>query len=190
LHHDSAEIGDFTLVREDLVNSAILDESVTEWATIRTAARWEKKVAELLEMARVPVFLPTLTRTVHYKTRKNVLEIPLFDGYVFFDHARTADLPRRPDHRKYIAQILRTEDPATLKHELASISELMKNNQLIQERVFGAVGDDVTIKSGSFKDYQGTIVRQLPNKRRLVLAVSYLGLSLEVMVDDASVQRV
>jgi transcription antitermination factor NusG len=179
-----------SVVNDTLVDSSALDESVTEWATIRTAARWEKKVAELLEMSRIPVFLPTLTRTVHYKTRKNVLAIPLFDGYVFFDHSRTVDLPRRPDHKKYIAQILRTADPATLKSELSTISHLMQNNQLIQERVFGSVGDDVTIKSGSFKDYQGTIVRQLPNKRRLVLAVTYLGLSLEVMVDDASVQRV
>lgn len=178
------------MVNDPIVNSEVLDETVTEWATIRTAARWEKKVAELLEMARVPVFLPTLTRTVHYRTRKNVLEIPLFDGYVFFDHSRVSDLPRRPDHKKYIAQILRTADPDTLRTELSTISGLMKNKQLIQERVFGAVGDDVTITSGSFKDYQGTIVRQLPNKRRLVLAVSYLGLSLEVMVDDASVERV
>src|SRR4051794_6298354 len=97
-----------------VVNAAAFDERVTEWATIRTAARWEKKVAELLESARIPVFLPTLTRSVQYKTRKNVLQIPLFDGYVFFDHSRVADLPRRADHRKYIAQVLRTADPATL----------------------------------------------------------------------------
>ena len=166
------------------------DSSVVEWAAIRTAARWEKKVVESLGAAGIPVFLPTLTRSVRYKTRTNVLEIPLFAGYVFFDHSRSPQLPRRPDQTKYIAQIIRTEDPVTLRSELTAIAEFLHNNQLVQERVFGAVGEVVRIRSGSFKDYHGTVVRQLPNKNRLVLSISYLGLALEVIVDDRAVQRI
>ena len=167
----------------------ILDESVREWAAIRTAARWEKKLAEALHASRIPTFLPTLTRVSHYKTRKNVVEIPLFGGYVFFDHSRIAELPRRPDQQKYIAQIIRCEDTETLKAELSGISNFMKNNELIQERMFGRIGEVVRIKSGSFKDYEGSIVRYAPNKGRLVLSISYLGLALEVIVDNSVVER-
>jgi transcription antitermination factor NusG len=172
------------------VTPALFDAVVTEWAAVRTAARWEKKVVESLSAAGISVFLPTLTRSVKYKTRTNVLEIPLFAGYVFFDHSKAGQLPRRPDQAKYIAQIIRTEDPQTLRAELTSIAEFLRNNQLVQERVFGAVGEVVRIKSGSFKDYHGTVVRQLPNKNRLVLSISYLGLALEVIVDDRAVQRI
>ena len=166
-----------------------LEDSVSEWAAIRTAARWEKKLAETLCASQIPTFLPTLTRVSRYATRKNVVELPLFAGYVFFDHSRIADLPRRPDQQKYIAQIIRTADPLTLKTELTTISEFMKNNQLVQERVFGKVGEEVRIKSGSFRGFEGAILRHSPNQGRLVLAISYLGLSLEVTVDEAMVER-
>jgi len=167
-----------------------LPDEVPEWAAIRTAARWEKKLAETLSKVSIPVFLPTLTRTVQYKTRTNVSEIPLFAGYVFFDYSKLAALPRGNDQKNYIAQVLRSADPVSLKSELSTIAELLANSQLVQARVFGAIGDEVRIVNGSFKDYQGTVVRQVPNKSRLVLAVSYLGLSLEVVVDDCAVERV
>jgi transcription antitermination factor NusG len=173
-----------------VLKSISFDTTVSEWAAIRTAARWEKKVVENLSSAGISVFLPTLTRSVRYKSRTNNLEIPLFAGYVFFDHSRLTDLPRRPDQTRYIAQIIRTADPQTLRAELSSIAEFLSNNQLVQERVFGAVGEVVRIKNGSFKDYHGTIIRQIPNKNRLVLSVSYLGLALEVVIDDCAVQRI
>jgi transcription antitermination factor NusG len=168
----------------------ILDETVRQWATIRTAARWEKKAAEILGGLSIPVFLPTFRRIVRYKTRKGTSEIPIFSGYLFFDETRLDELNRlSPAAKKYVAQVLRTSDQDLLNSELRTLSSVLNNYELIQSKMFGAIGDSVRVKTGVFSRYEGQIVRYGATHNRLVLSVSYLGLSVEVEIDDRNVEK-
>ncbi len=166
-----------------------LNANVNSWAVIRTAARWEKKLADSLTSIGVSAYLPIVTRISKYKSRTNRAEVPLFVGYIFFDFAKIADLNRDAPGLKGIAQILCSPDPATLKEELAAISTLLSNAQLVQTKIFGGLGNAVRVRSGLFKDAEGKIVRQLANKRRLVISVSFLGLTTEVELDDKAIEK-
>lgn len=167
-----------------------LDPKVEIWAAIRTASRWEKKLAARLQALNISVFLPTLVRITKYKSRTNRAEVPLFHGYVFFNYKALDKLNHDAPATQGIAQILRTPDPELLRKELAAISDLLPNAELVQRKIHGAVGEVVRVRKGVFKDIEGKIVRQLGNRGRLVIAISYLGLSTEVELDDESVEKI
>jgi transcription antitermination factor NusG len=168
----------------------ILNAEVDRWAAIRTSARWEKKACQSLAASNIPVFLPTWTRISHYRTRKNVAQIPLFPGYLFFDESSTDRLSKLPPNAKrLVAQVLKPSDYGKLKAELLEISEIIRNHQLVKEKVFGVAGERVRITRGSFKNYEGKIVRQIDATNRFALVVSFLGLSVEVEVDDRALEK-
>jgi len=168
-----------------------LDMSVERWGVIRTSARWEKRAAECLSTAGIAVFLPTLVRETRYESRKNVSRLPLFPGYLFFDETRLPDLASlAPAAKGYVAQVLRPPDYAVLRAELHKIAELLQDYRLVQSKVYGMPGETVRITRGSLKNLEGRITRQIPGSNRFVLAISFLGLSVEVEVADRAVQKV
>jgi len=178
-------------VTPDPSNPTAFPEHVTRWAALRTAARWEKKLADLLAGAGVPVFLPMMTRLSTYASKRRAVQVPVFGGYVFCSEADFLGNPRlTPGTRAKVAQVLRPPDPEKLRTELRSIAELLTDRELVQERLVGAVGDVVRIVGGPLTGYQGTIVRVKPSKWQLVLEVSFLGARLEVEVDERLVEKV
>ena len=72
---------------------------------------------------------------------------------------------------------------------MQGIASVVASHRLVQERVFGQVGDRVYITAGSLAGTEGVILQLKPNQRRLVLEVSFLGARLEVEIDDALVAR-
>jgi transcription antitermination factor NusG len=169
----------------------ILDQGVERWAAIRTSARWEKKAVLTLARAGIPVFLPTWTRISRYRTRKNISQIPLFPGYLFFDESCTEKISRlSPATKRFVAQIIKPSDYVTLKSELREISEIITNHQLVKEKIFGIPGETVRITRGSFKNFEGKIARQIDASNRFVLVVSFLGLSVEVEVEDQALEKI
>jgi transcription antitermination factor NusG len=165
--------------------------AVEKWVALRTAARWEKKLANVLAEAGVPVFLPLLTRftTSHGKRRAALL--PVFPGYVFCAEAEFLGNPRlTPGTRAKVAQVLRPPDPARLREELRGIAELLADRQLVQERLVGGVGDVVRVVGGPLAGHEGRVVRVKPNRWVLVVEVSFLGARLEAEVDERLIEKV
>ena len=161
------------------------------WAALRTAARWEKKLADLIAAAGVPVFLPLMTRLTTYRSKRRAVRVPVFAGYVFCSEADFLGNPAiTPGTRAKVAQILRPPNPDMLRAELKGIADLLTDRELVQERLVGGVGDVVRITGGPLAGYQGEIVRVKPNKWQVVIEVSFLGARLEVEVDERMVERV
>jgi transcription antitermination factor NusG len=164
--------------------------TVEKWAALRTAARWEKKLAEILTDAQVPTFLPLMTRftTSHGKRRAAI--VPVFPGYVFCSEPDFLTSKRlTPGTRSKVAQVLRPPDPERLRNELQGISEVLRNRQLVQERLVGGLGDVVRITGGAFEGHEGRVIRVKPNRWVLVVEVSFLGARLEAEVDERMVQK-
>lgn len=164
--------------------------SVSRWVALRTAARWEKKVAASLAAAGVPVFLPLLHRITRYANKLQEADVPMFAGYVFCAEEEFVGNTRVPAvTRRQVAQLLRPPDYVVLHRELAEIAAVMTCHRLVQERVYGQVGDRVVITAGAMTGTEGVITQFKPNLRRLVLEVSFLGARLEVEVDEGVVVR-
>jgi transcription antitermination factor NusG len=163
---------------------------VDRWAAVRTAARWEKKVAELLAGAGVPVYLPLMTRITQYRGKRQSFQVPVFTGYVFCSESAFVGNPNIPAGcRSRIAQFLRCPDPARLRTELQAIGELLAHRRLVQERLYGRPGELVRIVGGPLAGQEGVILQLRPNRRQIVLEVSFLGARLEVEIDEQSVEK-
>ena len=164
---------------------------VERWVALRTAARWEKKLADSLATVGVPVFLPLLSRITTYKDKQRESLLPVFGGYVFCSEADfVGNRAVTPGVRSKVAQVLKPPNPDTLRAELLAVAELLTDRTLVQERLVGGVGDVVRITGGPLTGYAGTIVKSKPNKWLLILEVSFLGARLEVEVDERLVERV
>src|SRR5262245_24082437 len=104
------------------VASFPFDPSVAHWVALRTAARWEKKIAGTLTDAGAAVFLPLMTRLTAYRGKRRAVEVPVFSGYLFCEERGFLGNPRVPAAcRAKVAQVLRPPDPALLRAELLSV---------------------------------------------------------------------
>ena len=173
------------------MNFQSLREGVTHWVAARTAARWEKNIATSLEVTEVPVFLPLVTRAVQYASKVRKSKVPLFPGYVFLSQEHfTGNNHVLQACRSKIAQILKPPDYEHLRTELQAISDLFRDHELVQHRLYGKPGEPVEIAGGSFKGYTGTVLRLKPNRRQVVVQISFLGLAAEVEIEEHLVHKI
>lgn len=163
---------------------------VERWVALRTAARSEKRLAQLLSERGTRVFLPLMSRVSVYHEKTRTVQIPVFSGYVFCDESDYLQESKRcPAIAAKVAQMLRPPDPARLRAELKDIADLMTDRTLLQEHVAGGVGDRVRIIGGSLAGYGGKIVRTSPNRWVVVLEMSFLGARQEVEIDSRMVEK-
>jgi transcription antitermination factor NusG len=167
------------------------DPGVKSWVALRTAARWEKRIAANLTTAGAVVFLPLMTRLTVYRSRRRAVEVPVFSGYLFCDERGFLGNTRVPAAcRAKVAQVLRPAGPAALREELRAVAGLLTDRQLVQERVVGKPGDVVRITGGSLAGCEGKILRLRPTRWQVVLEVSFIGARLVAEVDDRLIERV
>ena len=176
---------------DDMGSPSPFASAVDAWAALRTAARWEKKLADLLTVAGVPVFLPLLTRFTTSHGKRRTVQVPVFPGYLFCAETDFLSSKRlTPGTRAKVAQVLRPPDAEKFKTELKSIADLLTNRQLVQERTAGGVGDVIRVVGGALTGHCGTVIRVKPNRWVLVIEVSFLGAKLEAEVDERFVEKV
>jgi transcriptional antiterminator RfaH len=167
-----------------------LVSSVERWAALRTAARWEKQIARTLEVAAVPVFLPLISRWTATHGRRRESQVPLFPGYLFVSEYEYLGNKRvLAGTRSKVAQVLRPADPAQLRSELLEIATVLSERRLVQERLVAGVGEVVRIVGGPLQGYIGQVLRLKPQRWALILQISFLGLRLEVEVDERWVEK-
>jgi transcription antitermination factor NusG len=164
---------------------------VERWVALRTSARWEKSLADALERCRVPTYLPLMSKISVYRSKRQTTYVPLFGGYVFCsepDFRGNKAVP--PPVRNRIAQVLAPPDPDQLRGELLGIAEFLASHRLVQERVYGRPGDVVHVAGGLFAGQLGVIRWLKPRERKIVLEIKFLGVRLEVDVEDHLIQRI
>jgi hypothetical protein len=165
-------------------------ESVPQWAVLRTSARWEKQLAESLVAAGVPHYLPLMSKITRYRGKRRTTDMLLFSGYVFCSETDFLGNPRVPAPvRKKVAQVLRPPDPEELRRELCDIAELLCDRQLIQECVFGRPGANVRVIGGPLRGVEGVIRRLKPEKRIIVLEITFLGVRQEVELEEHQIGK-
>jgi transcription antitermination factor NusG len=173
-----------------LVQDAGWDPAVEQWAALRTSARWEKQIAGSLRAAGVPAFLPLIAKSTQYRGKIKLVEVPLFEGYVFCAETHFLGNPAVPQAtRKKIAQVIRTANPTSLRGELAEVAAFISRSTLVRERLFGMPGERVRIVHGSLEGLEGKIVRLKPDKRQIVIALALIGSVVEVDVDEALLEK-
>jgi transcription antitermination factor NusG len=149
------------------------------WYVVYTKPKWEKKVAERLNEIGVVTYCPLITKVSQWSDRKKVIEVPLFNSYIFVQIAEK--------NRGQIFQVTGVirylfwlGKPAVVKDfEIESIKSWLS----LQEEFEIAVdqwkqGDKVILKSGPFVSQSATI--QEVKQNHYILILESLGCVLKV----------
>lgn len=131
------------------------------WFVLYIKSRNEKIVAEKLGLKDIEVFCPMIKTTRQWSDRVKVVEEPLFRSYCF------VQLKEHERHRVFdvpgiVRYLFWQGKPAIVRDaEIDSIKGMMNDvdHQLIHTKPLHP-GDQLTVKSGSFRDSVGTVIRQ------------------------------
>jgi transcription antitermination factor NusG len=165
------------------------ESSIFNWYVVYTKPRHEKKVADMLQDNGVEAYCPTKQQTKQWSDRKKVVEVPLFNSYLFVkltESTRSAVFAV-PGVVRYIywcgkPAIVRDQEIEEIKRWLNDF-----DHQDIEVSYF-KVDEKVKILSGSFINQEARIVRQQGN--HLVLTLEGLGLVLRTKLSETLLEKV
>lgn len=163
---------------------------VTDWIALRTSARWEKKIGNLIASIGAPVYLPMITKHTRYSSKARMSDLPLFPGYVFTSANSYIQNPAIPiTARNKVAQVLKPKDPDSLRNDLLRFADLVQDRKLVQEKVVGEPGDRIVIVGGPLVGNEGKIIRLKPNRYAVIVEIDLIGAKLEVELSEGMIQK-
>jgi transcription antitermination factor NusG len=152
------------------------------WHILHTKSRQEKALAESLASMGISYFLPLSKLQRTYGHRKEMVELPLFPGYVFL-HA-TLEEAYFADRTKRVAKVIQVVDQATLIKELRQIQLALEAQVPLDPFPYLREGIRVEVRSGPLRGLRGIIEDRL-KRDRLILQVETLGRAASLEIDGA-----
>jgi transcription antitermination factor NusG len=158
------------------------------WYVIYTKPRHEKKAAEMLNSMGIEAYCPQKTQIKQWSDRKKIVEIPLFNSYLFVNisESNRATVFSVPNVVRYIywcgaPAIVRNQEIEEIKRWLNDFD----HNEL-EVNVYKA-DQKVRILSGGFINHEAKIVKQ--KGKYLVMTLEGLGLVLRVKLDHMILEK-
>lgn len=136
----------------------------------------------------IPFFTPIVTRRYRSPSgRIRTSHVPLFTNYVFV----RGDEPERRAalETNCVSRCMAAPNDAQLTHDLLQIQRLIGAGAALTPERRLMPGMMVRIRSGAFRDFEGTVFRR-DGQARLLVAVRFLGQGASVLVDDCQLERI
>jgi transcription antitermination factor NusG len=159
------------------------------WHALYTKPRWEKKVADLLDVKGVEHYCPLNRVVKQWRDRKKIVLEPLFKSYVFVkvEDAKKWELLKVAGVLNYVTWLGK---PAKIKEtEIETIRRFLKEFKTV-EVVDGRleVNTRVKVKQGALMDYQGILMRISGNKASV--RIESMGLQLITLIDKKNLEPI
>lgn len=159
------------------------------WYAVQTRARHEKTVSKYLRLQGVEEFLPLYKSRREWSDRVQVVELPLFGGYIFcrLDTRALGSVLTAPG---VIHVLGYGSSPVPVPEgEIAAIRRLLDIDAQVLPCPYLKEGMQVRIRSGAMQGLEGRLER-IKNRCRLILSVHLLQRSVSLEVDPESVEVV
>ncbi|EMI54442.1 NusG antitermination factor [Rhodopirellula sallentina SM41] len=160
----------------------------SQWWLLYTRTRQEKKVVRQLRDAEIGHYAPMIPNRMRSPAgRIRTSFVPLFPTYVFLrggDEARHEAICTGCVLKA--VEILEIEQ---LVEDLTQIRNLVEMGvpMTIESRL--EPGTMVRVKNGSFRGYEGTVIRR-ENERRLLVAVRFMEQGVSVKLEDCQLEMI
>jgi transcription termination/antitermination protein NusG len=169
--------------------AATLGES--SWYAVSTRSRQEKVAASILENLAIENFLPLAIERRQWSDRKQMVNVPLFPGYLFVRVPMLREVQLRvlkvPGVVKFIGN--QSGPQAIPDAEIEGVQTVLSHRIPCTPCSIPRVGDRVRIFRGVLTGVEGTFVRS-GSDTRLVIAVEMIQQSISVQVDASDVEPV
>ncbi|MBL4678622.1 MAG: UpxY family transcription antiterminator [Mucilaginibacter sp.] len=153
------------------------------WMVLYTRSRWEKKIDKLLNEQNINSFCPLVKTNRQWVDRKKVVEMPLFNSYLFVN-ATPVELAKAMRTSGVLTYISRGGKPATINDsEIERIKTIVENYSDVESVSLSnlKVGDNIKVKMGPLTDHEGEI-HQIQGKS-VVMIIKNLNCALTVKLD-------
>jgi len=161
------------------------------WYAVSTRSRQEKVAASMLENLAVENFLPLAMERRQWSDRKQVVNVPLFPGYLFVRIPMLRELQVRvlkvPGVVRFIGN--HTGPQAIPDAEIDGVRTVLLHRIPCAPSSIPKVGDRVRISRGVLAGIEGNFVRS-GSDTRLVISVEMIQQSISVHVDASDVEPV
>lgn len=162
------------------------EESDVGWWAIYTLSRREKDLMRRLVRLEVPFYCPIIPRRQRSPGgRIRTSYLPLFANYVFL---------YSDDEQRYkamttncVARYTRVVDGVGLTRDLRQIYDLILAGVPLTPESRLEAGDQVRVRSGPFRGYEGYVIRR-QGQRRLLVAVNFLKQGASFTLEDCEVE--
>ena len=162
----------------------------TSWYVVHTRSRHEAKVESGLLARGVKVFMPRITVRSRRRDRFQLLEVPLFSGYLFVHTDLSPWVYNDIIRHQGVVSILGNKGRCTpvTDDTVASIQSILASGRSLYPWPRLVPGRQVQVIAGPLCGAIGTIWRCKPGKRRLVVGVELLGRSIAVDLEEECVE--
>ena len=154
------------------------------WYAIHTRARHEKMVEHRLRRQGMTTFLPLVRELHHWSDRRKLVELPLFNCYVFVQSALT------PQDRLQVFGVdgvlgfvgIRGEASPIPDDEIENVRTLLAQNVSWRSHPFLKAGQRVRIRGGALDGLEGIFLSR-NGDQKLVISVNAIQRSLAVSIE-------
>lgn len=160
------------------------------WYVVHTRSRHEAKVQLGLEARGLEIFLPRITVPSRRRDRHQLLEMPIFPGYLFVHTDLSSWVYDSIIRHHGVVRILGSKSRCSplAPETVVSIQSIMESGRIFEPWSRLVPGQQVRVVAGPLSDTIGTIWRCKPGRRRLVVGVELLGRSIAVELEEECVE--
>jgi transcription antitermination factor NusG len=159
------------------------------WFAVQTWPRFEKKVMSEMERRDVETFLPLFSSTRKWSDRRQIVQLPLFPGYVFVKVAAvpSARIPVLRANGVVGFVGARGTGIPIQDSEIDSVRLLLARGVALQQHPFLNVGQRVRVRGGSLDAVEGILVAK-NDDFSLVVSIEIIQRSISVRISGYQVE--
>jgi transcription antitermination factor NusG len=162
-----------------------------EWYAVHTYPRHEKVVADRIQQQGLTTFLPMLTEVHRWSDRKKVVQLPMFNCYVFVQLVPTNEQRLRVLQTNGVISLVGSQRVGTAipDDQIEAVRTLTEQNVDCTTHPFLKIGQRVKVRGGALEGMEGVLVSQNGNDS-LVISVDAIQRSLAVRINGYDVDPV
>lgn len=159
------------------------------WYAVSTKSRQEKVVAAMLDYLAVTNFLPLVNEERRWSDRKQIVAMPLFQGYVFVQISLAAEAQLRVLKVPGVVDFVRNRTgPLDIpEREIGDVKAVLSHGIACSPCPFLKAGDRVRVIRGALAGIEGTLIRS-GAQSKLVISVEMIQRSVAVSVNEWDVE--
>lgn len=166
-----------------------MPETSLNWYAVNTRPRWEKKIAQILDIKGIENYCPLNKVVRQWSDRKKIILEPLFKCYVFVkvEEQNKWDIKRIDGILNYVYWLGK---PAKIKDEEIRVIKRFLNefSDITVEQIGLQVHQKVRIRHGILMSYEGTILELSGN--RAFVKIESMGLQLSAHFDKKNLENI
>src|SRR6201994_2871749 len=159
------------------------------WYAVSTKSRQEKVVASMLDYLEVANFVPLVKEERRWSDRKQIVAMPLFQGYVFVRITTSGEFQLRVLKVPGVVDFVRsrTGPLAIPDREIEDVRAVLACGVGCSPYPFLKAGDRVRVVRGALAGIEGKLIRS-GSQSKLVISIEMIQRSIAASVMEADIE--